>query len=78
MEATELLTGLQIGIAVVVLIILYHALFAIVSLRKIDKRAENVTKNAEELVLKPLAFVETVIETVGFVKQSANSKKKKS
>jgi hypothetical protein len=77
MLSTDLLTGLQIAVAVVLLIVLYHALFAIVSIRKIAKRAEVISKNAEEIVLKPLALIETVMETIGIVKSATSTKSKK-
>lgn len=79
MTAAELLTGLHIAIAVVVLIVLYHALFAIVNIRKITKRAEKASEAAEELVLKPLAIVEGVLDVVQSVKGNDKkpSKKKK-
>lgn len=54
MTAQELLLGLQIGIAIVVLIILYHTLFIVVSLRKSTTRIESFSKNIEKTILEPV------------------------
>lgn len=54
MTAQELLLGLQIAIAVVVLIILYHTLFIVVHIRKSTTRIEKLTKNIEQTILEPI------------------------
>lgn len=64
MTAEELLLGLQIAIAVVVLIILYHTLFIVVNLRKSTTRIENVTKNVEQTILEPIETAKQGIKLI--------------
>lgn len=77
MESIDILIGLHIGVAVVLLIILYHILFAVVSLRRVTRRIDTATKNVEQLVIKPMAIVDSILQTVQSVKKQAAKVHKK-
>ena len=71
MTAADLLTGIQIGIAVVVLIILYHVLFIVVDVRKSVSRVEKASKGIEQTVMEPIKAVQK-----GFAMMQSFSEKK--
>ncbi len=62
LSADDILTGLLIAVAILLLIVLYHALFVMVDLRKILKRVEAVSHQVEEVVMKPLVMTDKILE----------------
>ena len=62
--AEELLMGLKIAIAVLVLIVLYHALFIAVDLRRILRRFDDLTEQVEDVLLKPISMIDRVLQWV--------------
>lgn len=73
LEASDLLLGLQIAIAIMAIIVLYHVLFIVVDVRKIVRRFEDVTSQVEEVILKPLSVVDQVF---GMITQFLEKKQK--
>ena len=63
-STADIMTGLYIAVAILLLIVLYHLIFIVVSLRKVMKRAENVTEQIEAVILKPLSMTDQAIEWV--------------
>lgn len=62
--SSDVLTGLAIVAAVMVIIVLYHALFIVVDLRKILRRVEDITRQVESVILKPIAMADQIMEWV--------------
>lgn len=84
MELTtdEIIILLQILMILLGIIVLYHLMFAAWSLRKILKRAESVTRHAEELLMKPIHMADTGVEFITSMlaehqKKAAKKKAKK-
>lgn len=67
--AMQLSTGdiiilLEITTFVFLIALLYNLIFAVVSLRKILKRADTVTKQVEQVVLKPISIADATVDWV--------------
>lgn len=76
-STADIMTGLYIAVAVLLLVVLYHVIFIVVSLRKVMKRAENVTEQVETVILKPLAMTDQAMEWVsGFLEGKKKHHKK--
>jgi len=76
-ETADIMTGLYIAVAILLLIVLYHLIFIVVSLRKVLKSAETVTEQVETVILKPLALTDQAIEWVsGFLEGKTEKHKK--
>ena len=63
-SATDIMTGLYIAVAVMLLIVLYHTLFVVVDLRKILRRIETVTKELESVLMKPISVADKALQWV--------------
>lgn len=57
----DILTILFIAVAILLMIVLYHALFIVVDLRKIMRRVESVSDQVEEVIMKPLAMTDKIL-----------------
>jgi len=76
-STADIMTALYIAVAVLLLIVLYHLIFIVVSLRKVMKRVENVTTEIETVILKPLSMTDQAIEWVsGFLEGKKKHSKK--
>lgn len=64
LAADDILTGLLVAVAVMLLIVLYHALFIVVDLRKIMRRVGDVSEQIEAVIMKPLTMTDTILEWV--------------
>ena len=60
----DVLIGLYIVVAVMLIIVLYHALFVMVDLRKILRRVEDITAQVEAVILKPISMADQIMEWV--------------
>ena len=81
LAATDILLGLQIAIAVIVIVVLYHVLFIAVNARKIVRRVEDITSQVEEVILKPISVADHVFDmATSFIekKQKESTQKKSS
>jgi hypothetical protein len=70
MEITyeNLLSGLYIAVAIMVLIVLYHVLFIVVDVRKIVRRAANMTEEIQTVIMKPVSIADKAMDwVVGFL-----------
>lgn len=71
----NLAQGIWIAIALLLLIILYHLLFVVVDLKKIMRRLDKVTKEAEDIILSPLSLVDSILNSFAKMAGKKGSKK---
>ena len=64
LSTDEIIILLQILTLIVAVILLYHLIFAVLSLRKILHRFDTVTKQVEEVVLKPISMADATVDWV--------------
>lgn len=64
MNAQEVLLYLEIAIAIILIVVLYHVLFVAVDLRKILKRIDDVTREVEDVIMKPLSMMDSILQWV--------------
>lgn len=77
-EPTDIMMGLYIAVAVMLIVVLYHVIFIVVDLRKISRRIENLSKEVETVLLKPLNMTDKALEwMVDFFQQKAEKHHKK-
>ena len=62
LTANDILIGLEIAVAIMIMVVLYHALFIAVDVRKIVKRIEDLTTQLEDTFMKPISIIEHVME----------------
>ena len=78
--SADVLVYLQITVAVLLVIVLYHFLFIAVDLRKVLRRIESITNEVENIIMKPINAADYILE--GIVKylesQSSDTSKKSS
>ena len=77
MSLEQLLAGLQISVAILIIILLYHALFIAVDLRKILGRVDGLTSQIEEVIMKPISMADHIFQWVTDYIEEDNKKKKK-
>ncbi|MDP6527803.1 MAG: hypothetical protein QF858_02900 [Candidatus Pacebacteria bacterium] len=77
MSLEQLLAGLQISVAILIIILLYHALFIAVDLRKILRRVDGLTSQIEEVIMKPISMADCIFQWVTDYIEEDNKKKKK-
>lgn len=84
--SSDVLVYLGITVGVLLVIVLYHFLFIVVDLRKVLRRIESITREVENIIMKPINAADYILE--GIVKyleqqgaeadtQKKTSKKKK-
>ncbi len=74
----QALMFLYMLVAVMLIIVLYHALFIVVDLRKIMRRAQNVTTEVEKVILRPLSMADQIMDFVmDLINQKKHAHKKK-
>jgi len=72
----DVLLFLQILAFILLVILLFHLIFVAVDVRRIVRRAETVTRELEEVVLKPISIADTTIEWFAAFMEGLKSKKK--
>lgn len=78
LTANDVLTAILILVAVMLVIVLYHALFIVVDLRKVMRRVEDVSHQVEEIIMKPLTMTDKILEWVlEYIESLDHSGKKK-
>lgn len=76
--SSDVLLYLQISVAIVLLIILYHVLFIVVDLRKILRRVDDVTDQVENVIMKPISVADNLLEMlVQFLESQGEPSKNK-
>lgn len=79
LTAGDILIGLEIAVAIMIIVVLYHALFVVVDLRKIVRRVEDLTNQLEDVFMKPISIAEHLMEYAVdlFEEKNKDSKKTK-
>lgn len=68
----DIMMGLYIAVAVMLIIVLYHVIFIVVDLRKIARRISGVTQEVEAVIMKPLAMTDQAMEwMINFFQEKA-------
>ncbi len=74
----DVLLYLRITVAVMLVIVLYHCLFIAVDLRKILRRIESITKEVENIIMKPINAADYILEgIVRYLEEQGGGKAKK-
>ena len=63
-ELSSIVAGLQIAVAVLVIILLYHLLFVAVDLRRILRRLEGITSEVEDVIMKPISMADSILQWI--------------
>lgn len=78
LTANDVLTAILILVAIMLVIVLYHALFIVVDLRKVMKRVQSVSEQVEDIIMKPLTMTDKILEWVlEYIESLDHSGKKK-
>jgi len=64
LSTDEIIIILEIVTFAFAIIVLYHLAFVAVNLRKILGRVDSVTKQLEEVVLKPISMADAVVDHI--------------
>lgn len=71
-SSTDILTGLFVAVAIMLIVALYHVIFIVVDLRKMVRRAESISEQVETVLMKPLSMTDKALEwMVDFFQQKA-------
>lgn len=62
LTAQDILVSLQIAVAIMVIVVLYHFIFISVDLRKILRRLDDMTGQVEDLLLKPISMADHLMQ----------------
>lgn len=74
----DIMMGLYIAVAVMLIVVLYHIIFIVVDARKIARRIENLTQEVETVVMKPLSMADQLLQwMVEFIQEKAEKHEKK-
>ena len=74
----DVLAYLQITVAGLLVIVLYQLLFITVDLRKVLRRVEGITKEVENIIMKPISAADQILEVIlSFVESQSTEKPKK-
>ena len=80
-ETLDIFVFLQIAVAVMLVVVLYHVLFITVDLRKILRRVDDITREVENVIMKPISMadhiLEWLLESIESAKSTPKSKKTK-
>lgn len=58
----DIMMGLYIAVAVMLIVVLYHVIFIVVDARKIARRISNLSEEVETVIMKPLSMIDQLIE----------------
>ncbi len=63
-------------VALMIIVVLYHLMFIVVDLRKITRRFEDLSKQVEDMLLKPIAILDQGFQWVMDALEAKRNKKK--
>ncbi len=73
----QALMFLYMLVAVMLIIVLYHAIFIVVDVRKITRSAQNVTEEVQKVVLRPLSVADQIMDYVmSMINEKKHAKKR--
>ena len=61
---TDVFQYLEITVAVLLIVVLYHILFITVGVRKILRRIETITNEIQEVIMKPMNVADHILEGI--------------
>ncbi len=74
----DIMMGLYIAVAVMLIVVLYHVIFIVVDARKIARRIESLTEEVETVIMKPLSMADQLLQwMVEFIQDKAEQHEKK-
>jgi sensor histidine kinase YesM len=74
----DVLVYLEILVAVLLVVVLYHFLFIAVDLRKILRRFEDITQHVEDVIMKPIAMTDNILQWImEYIEKEEKKGKKK-
>ncbi len=73
----DVLTYLQITVAVLLVVVLYHVLFITVDLRKVLRRIETITNEVEGMIMKPINAADYILDGLMKYLESQSEEKPK-
>lgn len=74
----DIMMGLYIAVAVMLIIALYHVIFIVVDVRRIVRRFENVSEEVETVIMKPLSMTDQAMEwMINFFQEKSDKHKHK-
>lgn len=77
-SSLDILHGLYIAVAIMLIVVLYHVIFIVVDLRKTMRRIETVTEELQTVILQPLSMADQAMQWVkGFLEEKAKQHEKK-
>lgn len=77
-SGSDIMMGLYIAVAVMLIIVLYHVMFIVVDLRKILRRFDAVTREVEAVIMKPLSMTDQALEwMIHFFQEKAEKQRHK-
>ena len=71
-NTADVLHALSILVAAMLVIVLYHALFIVVDLRRILRRVETLTQEVESILRKPLQMTDKVVTWITHMIEAAS------
>ena len=78
LTSADVLVYLEITVAVLLVVVLYHFLFIAVDLRKALRRIESITAEVENMIMKPINAADYILEgIVKFLEEQAELPPKK-
>ncbi len=73
----DIMMGLYIAVAVMLIVVLYHVIFIVVDARKIARRISDLTEEVEAVIMKPLSMADQLLQwMVEFVQEKVEKHKK--
>ncbi len=76
LTSADVLMFLYILVGIMLVVVLYHVLMLFGDARRIIKRVDRVTEQVEQVVLKPLAMADQVLENVMALFEGRGKKEK--
>jgi len=64
LTSADVLTFLWILIGILLVVVLYHLLFIAVDVRRVMRRVDEITKQVESIVLKPLSIADQALSSI--------------
>ena len=76
LSTDDIIILLEILAFVLLLIVLFNLVFVSVSMRRILKRADTVTKQVEQVVLKPISIADATVDWMSHFLEGSKKQKK--
>lgn len=74
----DIMMGLYIAVAVMLIVVLYHVIFIVVDARKIVRRISSLSEEVETVIMKPLSMTDQLLQwLIDFFQEKAEKREKK-